>query len=582
MNFSTQFIRKICYIGLMIPLLFVLSFVGRPSTRDDSDAISDEGGVLSQLRSEYELSAASLSEIDPASESMKLGSLGLRGLAVNMLWLQAIEAKEKKEWDNMATTLDTLVKLQPNFIKVWEYQAHNLSYNVSVEFDDYENRYTWVKRGIEFLTQGIPVNRKDHRILDNLGFFSGNKFGTSDERVLYRKLFTNDDEFHDKMAEYVVKSNLRPIDRGDFGPDNWMLAHEWYRLSEEMVEKPEVRLRRKPFLFYQFKPAQLRNMMLSLYEEEFVNREASEILWRRAHDEWMDYGNRTIMVRDGIEYSMEMRNIDLNELRKKRALLDEIVPGVRDQLTAQIREDARATIPDEVLALLKKNPDEYTDEELYQVRNAEQFLYRLDDQIDRKIAAQAPPDKKIRALELASEIERIIGLMRRVESDRNTINYEHWRDRTQVEATLPAIRARQAEFEASELSRRSIFDSYSRVDPITKERVEQPGAIQAYEQSFALWAGVLEDYPLLKVGPLMDDIIGKMYEYQKIRRTAGLLPWIPNHPLQQIIDERATRGEADELPTTMEVIEMYEDASQVGDRTFGLPRRPDIEFSLDQ
>jgi len=56
-----------------------------------------------------------------------------------------------------------LTKIQPSFVKVWEHQAHNLSYNISMEFDDYEYRYQWVKKGIGFLKQGIPHNKRDHR-----------------------------------------------------------------------------------------------------------------------------------------------------------------------------------------------------------------------------------------------------------------------------------------------------------------------------------------------------------------------------------------------------------------------------------
>ena len=74
-------IRKIIYIACIGILIIPLSFVSLPPSLDDQGNVSNKGGVLSQLREEYDLSQAKLSEIDPASETMKLASLGLRGVA---------------------------------------------------------------------------------------------------------------------------------------------------------------------------------------------------------------------------------------------------------------------------------------------------------------------------------------------------------------------------------------------------------------------------------------------------------------------------------------------------------------------
>ena len=91
MNNSNPFIRKIIYIACIGALLIPLSLVSRPETRNADGDINDAGGVLSMLREKNNLSQAKMSEIDPASETMKLASLGLRGVAVNMLWMQAMD-----------------------------------------------------------------------------------------------------------------------------------------------------------------------------------------------------------------------------------------------------------------------------------------------------------------------------------------------------------------------------------------------------------------------------------------------------------------------------------------------------------
>ena len=179
-NTTSPFVRKIIYIALIVGLLIPLSFIARPEVTDENGKVIDPGGRLSQMRREDKLAQASISEIDPTSEAMKLASMGLRGVAVNVLWMQAMEHQKNEDYDKLAQTLQTLTKIQPNFIKVWEYQGHNLAFNVSMQFDDYEYRYEWVKKGLSFLKGGISYNIDDHRMTDNLGFYTGTKFGKSD------------------------------------------------------------------------------------------------------------------------------------------------------------------------------------------------------------------------------------------------------------------------------------------------------------------------------------------------------------------------------------------------------------------
>ena len=112
-----------------------------------------------------------------------------------------MEDKRLENWDQLESTLNALIKIQPNFVKVWEFQAHNLSYNISMEFDDFESRYHWVKKGIRFLTTGLPYNISDHRMTDNLGMFTGMKIGNADEKVQFRRMFRADTDFHEEIDE---------------------------------------------------------------------------------------------------------------------------------------------------------------------------------------------------------------------------------------------------------------------------------------------------------------------------------------------------------------------------------------------
>ena len=110
---NNSFVRKIVYIIIMGALLIPLSLVSRPATRSVSGdaSTSSAGGKLAQMRDEYDLSQAKMMDIDPASETMKLATLGLRGVAVNLLWMKAIEHKKKENWDQLAATLQALIKV---------------------------------------------------------------------------------------------------------------------------------------------------------------------------------------------------------------------------------------------------------------------------------------------------------------------------------------------------------------------------------------------------------------------------------------------------------------------------------------
>ena len=181
----------------------------------DHDA--SEGGKLAQLRRRVQARRRSnLGEIDPASETIKLATLGLRGVAVNLLWEKANYYKKVEDWTNLTATLEQLAKLQPNFITFWKFQAWNLTYNVSVEFDDYNDRYYYVRRGIEFLQEGERYNT------DNPQSAVGPGLVHRPEDRPGRRVRAVSPAVQGRMM-----TSTRPIDRPN-ERDNWLVGKEWY------------------------------------------------------------------------------------------------------------------------------------------------------------------------------------------------------------------------------------------------------------------------------------------------------------------------------------------------------------------
>lgn len=547
MSNTSPFVRKIIYIACIGALLIPLSMISRPETRDADGKIDDGGGQLSILREKNDLSQAKMSEIDPASETMKLASLGLRGVAVNMLWMQAMDHKKKENYEQLASTLQALTKIQPNFVKVWEYQAHNMAYNVSMEFDDYEYRYHWVKKGISFLKQGIDYNKRDHRISDNLGMFTGYKFGKSDEKNSFRRMFRKDDEFHQSMADRIDPDSYNQL---GYGPDSWKMSYQWYDFSRMMVEEQGCPQRRNDMLFYMYQPAQLRNQALSL-QEEYRTDEIIQNIWGEAFEQWLDYGNQEISNSMGVTVKLEGLPENESKLESLRKQLDELVPDgkeLRQDFMTQMM--AQAKLSEEEEAVMALASDERTDEQNQLYRKVSQILQRVDKDLDARIAFEASDEDQNEANKLVFEILKIQNEISVIDRDNGTVNYTYWRVRNEAESKDMTARARQALFDAEEMWRQSIYDDEYDFDYKTKEKtITKRGAITLYLDAYAKWAEVLRAYPRLTEGHLAKGLIQSMQQYLDMLIITNR-EWPDDFPLQFLVDERYERGETDGLPTS--------------------------------
>ena len=540
---SNSFVRKIVYIIVIAVLLIPLSMITRPSVKNQN-----EGGVLARLRVKHNLSQAELSEIDPASETMKLASLGLRGVAVNMLWMQAIEHKKREEYDELASSLKALTKLQPNFVKVWEYQAHNLAYNVSMEFDDYEYRREWVNRGLKFMKQGVKHNRKDHRITDMLGFMTGNKYGKSDEKLSFRRLFKDDEKFHLEMSDMIDPESY---DVDLYGPDSWLMAREWYKKSNETVDRG-AQMYKNDVMFFQLVPAQTRNRGLSLQEEHKTDDVIQDV-WIRADKQWEDFGAREIRNTYGLPFQLNAGQLKDEKINRLREDLDILVPGKRDEIIDEIRSELQMTAEQKII--LDMPADQRTEA---QQREADEMLVQLqkgDKRIDLKIAEAAPDGKKLPANRIAKQINELVTLEKSESGQGQNINFNFWSHRNDAEAKALTVKARQLLYDAQQMRRRSIYDDEYEIDYVTKEKSNvRKGAISLYQEAFATWSDVLKEHPELQKGPLSDDMSREMLLYRQMLEASNTM-WPDDFPLQWLIDFRKSRGEMDQLPTTEELEE---------------------------
>ena len=456
MTERTTFYHKLGYLAGIVLLAFPIVWLSVPATTTKA------GGKLAQLRTEYKLSQVNLGEVDPASETIKLATLGLRGVAVNLLWEKANYYKKTEDWTNLTATLEQLAKLQPNFITFWKFQAWNLTYNVSVEFDDYHDRYYYVRRGIEFLKEGERYNVDHPQLLSDLGWFIGQKIGRADEYLQYRRLFKADDEFH--------SPDRTPDER-----DNWLVGKEWYLKAIDAVDNKGKSLGRKsPRDFYSGPAKSQMNYAEAIEEEGYF--EKARRAWIKSAEEWRQFGDQFIEHSTGMKLQLGSQPRLEKELADLRAKLEGMLPGVRGKLA----EEKRAALTAEERELLDTPKEKLTPDQAEKRYQVEPKLAVVDREVAERIGREQPANQN-QALQLAGEIERQDKLLQFTINYKRDANYDYWKTRADFEQTANALTARKLMFDA----RKAFRDA------------DLPTAKKLYQEGFAKWRAVIDEFPSL-------------------------------------------------------------------------------------
>lgn len=518
---NTSFQRKVVYLGLIALLLIPLYVIGHPATKSTSNS----GGQLAQLRTEYDLSPTELGEIDPASESMKLATLGMKGVAANILWTKANYYKKTEDWEKLVATVNTMSKLQPHFISVWEFQSHNLSYNISVEHDDFRFRYLWVKKGIEFLIKGTRYNQHEPKLFWTVGWYIGQKFGRADEHKQFRRLFQDDKDFHAIISQYVdIDTEARGADQR---PDNWLTSRLWYESAYDIVETGQSPIRGKaPHIFYSDGPKALMNYANTI-ESEGVLDEKAQYAWRRAGENWDTYGNRVVPTSWGIRIRLNDEEAVLAESQRLSDELDKLLPGLRERL---VQERIDALSEPERVALNKDWTEISGELEGTRKQQAEQKT-----QVSyRDVAEASPSDVRAAAFRLAKQAQDKETEASRINAYRNNVNFNYWKARCAVEQLPKTVNAR-----------RHIFAAKQKM-----EEADPDAAKKEFELAWIDWAATFQEHRELVNELTEDDLVEDIQEYIKL--LGQLDEELPkNFALKEVMTKyMAVPGEHPEVPTT--------------------------------
>ncbi|HNQ72752.1 MAG TPA: hypothetical protein PKN95_04010 [Verrucomicrobiota bacterium] len=153
------------------------------------------GTTFMQRRLNHDRETLGLTRVTPLQNAPPLLAFttvalgGFRGLIANFLWIRATELQDEDKFFEMAQLSDWITKLEPHFSAVWVFQAWNMSYNISVKFKDYPDRWRWVQRGIELLRdEGLKYNPNDVQLYRELAWHFQHKLGANldDANVYYK------------------------------------------------------------------------------------------------------------------------------------------------------------------------------------------------------------------------------------------------------------------------------------------------------------------------------------------------------------------------------------------------------------
>jgi len=181
---------------------------------------------------------------------------GFRGVAVDVLWLRVQKLQQEGKFFEIIALTDMISRLQPHDRMVWEFNAWNRAYNISVKFpNSRKDRWEWVRSGLELNMEGIRRMPRCWKLYKHLAFM-----------------------FFHKCADY------RRETKRDFGEDNFTLARTYYAKALRLNPDAPLYIRRAIIHTYEkqgdFKKA------LQLYKEH-LKKYPFDVIAKQNMEEFM-------------------------------------------------------------------------------------------------------------------------------------------------------------------------------------------------------------------------------------------------------------------------------------------------------
>jgi hypothetical protein len=108
---------------------------------------------------------------------------GFRGLACDLLWMRANNAKERGRYYESIALSKAIVQIQPRFEQIWEYLAWDMAYNIAAEVEDPAGKWSWFLAGLDVNLKGVERNPQSERLVRHLAWMFHHKADTFRDEI---------------------------------------------------------------------------------------------------------------------------------------------------------------------------------------------------------------------------------------------------------------------------------------------------------------------------------------------------------------------------------------------------------------
>lgn len=341
----------------------------------------------------------------------------------------------------------------------------------------------------------------------------------SDEKRQFRKLFSDDKPQHEELRESNIAVDS-PDARGPDGkPDNWLVGRQWLLYGYNLVDSGVKIRNQTPINFYQTGP-KWRIKHAEAIESEGVLDDRAKSAWQQGADDWQSFGQRSVPTTS--PFTIKLGSI--LELDQQRQALTKQLMDLAGETYRAEEKLLRDGLNDQEREALAVPPEE---------RNQEQGMLAMQLEVRLKpmwsrVARKAPENVRLRAIQLAAELADVEARYQKTDSYRGQVNYEYWQTLCTAEQEDRTVEARRLLFDAEKANADADIDQ----------------AIQKYEQAFAMWAEIIDDFPVLLQDELSDDLMRSINRYKVAIDREDFDDDFPLHPfIEVMLSEKKTSEE---------------------------------------
>ena len=165
---------------------------------------------------------------------------GFRGLIANNLWMRLYDLQMDGKYYEFVQLSHWITQMQPTIPDVWIHLGWNLAYNISVKFDSGQEKWPWVRRGIELLRDGgIKYNPNSVDLYRELAWHFQHKLGMDLDagNMYYKSIWANmfSDVLVNDEPDFEGLINPDPDDPDEM--ERARILREEFKMDPEIMKK---------------------------------------------------------------------------------------------------------------------------------------------------------------------------------------------------------------------------------------------------------------------------------------------------------------------------------------------------------